>query len=303
MPLPVTPSQPRPLDTRGTLLTLLNVGLFGFEAVANKLILQSLSPLLTSAVTFSLGGLCVLAWAHLQGQRLRPSDARGLAWQIANILVFSLITFLLLSGLQQVPAGWGNALLSSFPVWVFVWSTLILRTDRLTPGRTVGLAVALVGLYLLTGDASVSAVGAAWMMAGAATLGGQVCLVQRVARREGPVATLAWQHLGAGVVCGTAALLTGLQPADAQPMDLQRLLALGYVALVVNAFAFLSHTTLLARHPATDVSAFYLLRPFVGLLAAWLVLAEPVGPRLVLAAALVALGVLVVVRSPPKPVA
>jgi len=69
--------------------------------------------------------------------------------------------------------------------------------------------------------------------------------------------------------------------------------------IVIVAFAsYLAWFWLLARYPASELSAFSFLTPLFGMAAGGLVLGERIGAALMIAMALVAVGIYLVNRPP-----
>jgi drug/metabolite transporter (DMT)-like permease len=73
--------------------------------------------------------------------------------------------------------------------------------------------------------------------------------------------------------------------------------ALGFQIVIVAFASYLAWFWLLARYPASELSAFSFLTPLFGMAAGGLVLGERIGPALAVAMAFVAAGIYLVNRE------
>ncbi len=284
---------PEPLDARGVGAAMGMVCLFSGMTVARKLALPALSPLGSLGVTLVAGSAALATLALLAGQSLRPRGGLGLlllngCWYAAFTACFQL-------GLAQTGAGWSNSLQMAFPVFTLATSAFVLRTERPGPGRLLGMAVAMGGLFLLgrarTHGAAPSA--NALVLVSPVLLGTQICLVRALAARFGALPTVAWQQGVAGALCLAGSTGTGFwaSPAGVSALTPAAWMALAYMAFAAHAAAFWLQAKLLARYAASDVSAFFLASPFLGMLAARVALGEPLDPALLGSACVMAAGI------------
>ena len=82
---------------------------------------------------------------------------------------------------------------------------------------------------------------------------------------------------------------------DLQPFHLA---IFSFQVVVVVTLGFSAWFWLLSKYPASDMASFGFLAPLFGVAFGWLILSEPVGPRLVIALALVGTGIVLVNRKP-----
>ena len=139
------------------------------------------------------------------------------------------------------------------------------------------------------------------MLGDALVLGGAVCwgattVAIKANRRVHltPNKTLFYQ------LAGSALILLPLSAALGEPGVLApsavALTALAYQIVIVAFVSYLAWFWLLARYPASELSAFSFLTPLFGMAAGGLVLGERIGPALTIAMAFVAVGIYLVNR-------
>lgn len=283
----------KPLDARGVGASLVMVLLFSGMTVARKLTLPALSPLGGLGVTLVVGSAVLAAVAAVAGQSLRPRGGLGLlllngCWYTAFTACFQL-------GVAQTGAGWSNSLQMAFPLFTLATSAFVLRTERPGLGRLLGMAVAMGGLLLLGSARSQEAAPTAnaLVIVSPVLLGTQICFVRALASRFGALPTIAWQQGVAGGLCLLGVSFSGFWAGPDGPSGLTPAAwaALAYMAFAAHAAAFWLQATLLARYTASDVSAFFLASPFLGVLAAWVALGEPLDPALLGSACVMAVGI------------
>jgi len=135
---------------RATLLIILSALSFGSISVLTVLVTGAGVPLLTA-----------MAWRYLLGAILlgtiaRPRQLRAVPMQrVRQLLVIggcgqALITYLSLHALEYIPVGPLAFLFYTYPAWVALVAA-IRRTERLTPVRTIALALALAGVAIMVG--------------------------------------------------------------------------------------------------------------------------------------------------------
>jgi len=216
---------------------------------------------------------------------------------------------LFLTGLRYTTATHATLLVATIPVFTALVGIAIHaawpRSDIGEPARVpvlAGIAIALGGVaYLvlpaaLAGDAGGSAwLGDALVTANSLVYAIYLVLIRRYAARYGSLAVVAW-----GFTCGTLMALPLGGPAlleDAPRLGAEQWTLVVYVVLVATVFTYLANAWALRFASSAVVATYIFVQPIVASCLAWAVLDEVPSARLGLAAALVAAGVLVVIRG------
>jgi drug/metabolite transporter (DMT)-like permease len=182
---------------------------------------------------------------------------------------------------------------------------LMIPGERLRWLQMVGLLCAFAGIVLAFGDAlrfptyrELLGDGLAFL---AAILWSATTLVVKATRLTivSPHKVLLYQ-LGVSAILLPIVSATAGEPGivAATPMVLGML---AYQIIVVAFASYLAWFWLISRYPAGRLSSFSFLTPLFGLLAGALVLGEPVGWALMMALALVGIGIALVNRPAPLP--
>lgn len=276
--------------------------LWGLNQVAAKVALPEVPPLWQAALRSVGGALLVAAWARLRGVPLFGRDATLPGGLLAGML-FAVEFFCIFVGLQYTTASRMVVFIYVSPFVVALGMPFITKVERLSAWQMAGLLLAFAGVTLAfaegfhdpaaskdqwLGDALGLAAGIVW---------GLTTLAIRGTRLSSAAAekTLLYQLAISGLLLTIAALL------QHTPLP-HRLSALawglmGFQIVVVTTFSYLVWFWLIRCYPATRLTSFTLLTPVFGLMLGAGLLGEPVTPRLMIAVATVATGILLVNRA------
>jgi drug/metabolite transporter (DMT)-like permease len=188
------------------------------------------------------------------------------------------------------------------PFVVALGMPFIARAERLSVPQLVGLVIAFGGVAwaFAEGFTRPAAGDRQWL---GDALGGAAALLwgaTTLTIRGSPLAaasaekTLFYQLAVSGTALSTAAAAGGA-PWAAQ-LSLLAWASLGFQMIVVSFASYLMWFWLVRHYPATRLAVFTLLTPVFGLLLGALLLGEPITPRLVIALAAVAIGIVMVNR-------
>ena len=301
----MSPQRHEHLDGRATAILLACCLFWGFQQVLVKATLPELPPVFQAGVRFVCAAVILWGWCRWRGVRLFERD--GSLWPGLLVgLLFAGEFAALYLGLQHTTASRLTTFLYTSPFWVALLLPLFVPAERLRGLQWLGLACAFAAVAFALregfvhpepgvsaqGDLLAVLAGALW---GLTTVSIRATAVGRIAAEKAlfyqvsvsavtlPLLSLA---LGETWVWHWSAVATG-------SLLLQTL---------VGAFAsYLAWMWLLVHYPATKISAFVFLTPIFALVFGALWLGEPVTPSLVLALALVAVGIVLVNRQPATP--
>lgn len=275
---------------------------WGIVYVPSAWLVDRWPPLTAAGARVALGGLLLLGALALAGRPLRPriggAALAGVA--LTQTALFYGATFW---GIAHAGAGLAAVLANTDALFVAILAAAFLG-ERLERRQWAGIAVGLAGAAIvvwrgplwppaLAGDALV-------VVGGALAWGLGTVIVSRGmrGRRADPLALAGWQML----VGGAALALVGALAEEGRPSAGAGALGLVALTAVVGAALPLAlFYSALARAPAAEVSAWFLLVPAVGVLSAWPLLGEQPGARLAVGLAAVLAGLwLVVGRGRPE---
>lgn len=299
------PARHETLDVLAVALLLVMCACLAVGQVAIKVANAGISPLfqagLRSAGAAALLGLLAAA----RGTRLLAFDQTFWPSLLVSAL-FALEFALLYPGLQLTTASHAVILLYTSPFVVAVGAHFLLPGDRLTRAKLAGLLLAFGGVALVVlgrDQARIAAAGAP----GPTLLGDLLCLGGALAWggltlviRASALKTVSPERVTFVQLLLSAPILIALSLALGEPGLTQPTLlhwgAFAFTVVFVGFFVFTATNWLYLRYPASRVMAFLLLTPVFGVIAANVLLGEPLSPNLLGGLVLVVAGLWLVNR-------
>ena len=245
-------------------------------------------------------GAALLAAVVLIAREGLPREARAYGHLVvlgffSVALPFMLITWAELS----VDSSLAAVLTGAVPLFVIPFAALILRDERITLNKIIGILIGLVGVAIVVGFDPASLVGdelvaeLALIGAAASYAVGGVYARRNVHGLRPMIPALFQVTFGLAMVGIPAILLEGPVRLDIRP---EALFAVIWLGLLGSGAAYLVFFRLLGHWGATRTSLVAYLLPIWGIVLGALVLAEPVDARLILGTALVIGGIALVNR-------
>jgi drug/metabolite transporter (DMT)-like permease len=293
------------MATRSAYLAWLSVCLiWGTTYLAIRIALETIPPALVGAIRFTIAGVMLTAILRARGERL-PDRSYWIGLAIVGALMIGVGNGGVIWAEQWVPSGFAALIIASTPFWMTGIEAVLPGGERLTVRIVAGLTIGFSGILLLVWpDLTAGGVTGRQFAAGLVAL--QVaCLgwasgssyARRQGREQNALGAAALQMLFGGALMLVAATVLGewtrlsftWRSASAELY----LLAMGSLA------GYPAYVYALKYLPVSTVSLYAYINPIIAVVLGTLLLDEPFGPRVIVAAALVFLGI-AVVRWKPK---
>ncbi len=289
------------LDTLAVSLLLGCCLFWGLQQVLIKATLQELPPIFQASLRLAGATALLWLWSAWRGVPLFGRDGSLRAGLLAGALFGAEFACIYL-GLQYTTASRLTVFLYTSPFWVAVLVPLWDRSERLRPLQWVGLTCAFVAVVFalrdgfgagsastLHGDLLGLAAGALW---GLTTVVIRASTLKRVSAEK-----LLFYQLAVSAAAFPA-LSLGLGEVWVWRFSGFAITSL-LLQTAVGAFAsYLAWMWMLGRYPATKISVFVFLTPLFALLFGTLWLGEHVSTGLLVALAMVAVGIVLVNFKP-----
>lgn len=288
------------LDGIGVAMLFAVQGLLAVNQILIKLVNEGLQPVFFAGLRSALAVLFV--WAWLVWKRRPPRLNRAaLAPGLVIGAVFAAEFLCLFLALDLTTVGRASVIMYSMPVWFAILAHFGLG-ERISPTKAAGLALAFAGCA--TAILSRPPTGEASLIGDLCALGAALgwALTAYVARRpvmraEGPEMQLFWMVLVSAPILLVVAPAFGPLIRDLQPLHLAGLL---FQASVVVAGGFITWLWLMSVYPSSTVASFSFLTPILAVLLGALIFGESVTWAILLAAGLVAAGIVLINRTPAR---
>lgn len=285
------------LSSRAWAELLLLATIWGASFVSNRIALNEV-PVLTT-VAFRVTGAALLLWAYVRLRRL-PVPRDPAVWRaflvmglLNNVVPFTLITW----GQLTVPSGLAAIVNASTAIFGVIIAAIAFRDEVLTPRRLGGALLGLAGVATAIGPDVLAALDltALPQLALVAAAVSYACAAVWARKRLGGLAA---QVAAAGMLTGSALVMLPLAlTIDGLPgltHGAPTWLALGYLALISTAGAYLLYYRVLAMAGAGNLSLVTLLTAPVAILLGAVMLSEAIPARAWAGFALIAAGLLLI---------
>lgn len=266
--------------------------IWGSTYLAIRYAVQTLPPFAMAGARFVLAGAILAAWAWWR-EGARATAANWRAATIAGALLLAGGNGAVVWAEQRVPSGLAALLVAAMPFWMVLvdWLRPGGRAPRLAVA--IGIAVGMAGIVLLVGPGSLAGDRVDPLGATALVFGSLSWAIGSLYSRHAPLpksAILAtgMEMLTGGVVLLIIAAIAGeygrLDVAHASRASIA-----GYFYLVVfgSLIGFTAFAWLLRVSTPARVSTYAFVNPVVAVLLGWAIAHEPVGPRTLVAAAII----------------
>lgn len=281
---------------------------WGSTYLAIAVAVDTVPPFLMAALRFGLAGFVLLGWVALRrrGEFRLPSRREVRDTSIVGALLLGGGMGMVAWGEQTIPSGIAALLIALMPVWVAVLGRLFLG-ERLPRIAGIGIVVGFVGVAVLAGptalgasDALDAAGLAAIIVSPIAWSIGSLYATHRAVLPRHPLMATGSQMVAGSAVLAVMSVVTG-EPGrfDATAVSTESVAAFLYLTVIGSLLAFTTFGWMLRVAPLPLVATYAYVNPIVAVILGALVLGEPIGPRTLVAGAIIvgAVALIVTARS------
>jgi drug/metabolite transporter (DMT)-like permease len=267
---------------------------------------ETLPPFLMAGTRFLLSGAMLYAWARGRGEA-KPKPHH---WKAAAI-VGGLLLFSGNGGVvwaeQYIPSSLAALLISITPLWMVLLDWARPNGVRPNAGVSLGLILGLAGVAFLIGPVHLSTANRFYLWGFAAAVLATVSWAAgSVYSRHAALPSAPLLATGMEMLCGGAMLLglglltgeTGQLHFDA--VSLRSFLSFLYLVVFGSLIGFTSFSWLLGVAPISRVSTYAYVNPVVAVFLGWAFAHEALSPRMLAAAAIIVLGVVLITTYRPS---
>ena len=281
--------------------------IWGSTYLAILFAIETLPPFTMAGVRFLIAGGVLYAWARLHGRAAPPTPAQWRSTAIIGLLLLSAGNGLLVWSETRVASGVAALLVGIVPCWMVLIDWLRPRGTRPTFQIVMGLALGLAGMFWLIGPDALLGGGRADLLGAGAVLLGSLSWAagsiysRHAAAPASPFLATAMQMLAGGA----ALLLLGValgEPWLFDPAAFSAKSVAGLVYLIVfgSIIAFTAYVWLLRVSTPARVSTYAYINPVVAVFLGWALADEALTSRMLVAAAVIVLGVALITIAPAR---
>jgi len=295
-----------PLAIWGALIVLYLV--WGSTYLGMKVAIETMPPLVMGAFRFIPAGVLLVLFVVIRerGRIRRPSLRETRDAAIVGGLLLVGGTGLVAWAEQTIPTGVAAVVIALVPMWLAVLGFVFYR-EPVRPLLAVGIAVGLVGVAILAwpagGPGSLEPTGLAAILVAPICWALGTLYAARRAVLPGPALLASGIEMAAaGLVFIVVAGLSG-EWATFDPGAVSATSWAGIVYLIVlgSLVGYTTFAWLITVAPLSRVSTYAYVNPVVAVFLGWLVLAEPLTPRTIVASVVIIAAVALIVTARTRP--
>lgn len=274
---------------------------WGTTYLGIRVALESIPVALLAGLRWTAAGLLLAAVLPLAGERLPPPRTWG-AIAMTGFLMAVIGNGGVVWAQQHVASGLAAVIVAMVPFWSVLVEALLPRGERVTRRTLIGLTVGFAGIVVLVWP-ELTTGGAEGRLFVLGVLSLQIaCLgwalgtsyTKRYAVQASPLAASAMQMILSGVMLLGIASVTG--EWSRLSFTTRTTVAMTYLVLIGSIVGYSAYVYALKHLPISTVSLYAYVNPIIAVVLGTLILGEPFSLRIVLAAALVFTGIVIVRR-------
>jgi drug/metabolite transporter (DMT)-like permease len=279
---------------------------WGSTYLAIDIAVQSIPPALMCAIRFSIAGTVMLAVCAAMGRPVWYSAKQIALASVVGILLLMGGNLTLSWAELAVPSGLAALIVAITPLWFLVLDSLLLGHHRISWRGKAGLALGIVGLFVLFWPElhSRSALGRREFLSSLSLLGGSFSwalgsvLSKRWQSGMDVFSSTAWQVTAAGAGSFLFALVVG--DFSHVVWTVRGISAVMYLVVCGSWIGYTAYIWLLEHVPTSKVSTYAYVNPVVAVFLGWLILHESVDRFIVMGSVIVVLSVILVTSAKVK---
>jgi len=285
------------LDLKAVLIMVFLTMLWGFNYTAVKYSNQGLAPVFTSSLRSIIASICGVIYCLRSKEKLFQTDIMLFHGFMIGLL-FGLEFACIYVGLVYTDATRSIIFVNTSPFIVAIGAHFLLKGDRLTIVKIVGLVLAFMGVFIVFGGRPIRAkptmlLGDSLLILAAFFWGATTLYIKRfMAGKVQPIHTFLYQLIFSIPVLILISLI--LEPKWVTKIDFTVLLSLFYQSIIVGFISLLVWFKLIHTYSVSRLSSFTFFGPIFGVLFGVLILGEELTVSLIVGLPLVCLGIFLV---------
>jgi drug/metabolite transporter (DMT)-like permease len=277
--------------------------IWGSTYLAIRYAIGTIPPFLMAGTRFFVAGSALYLWQRLRGgPRPTPKQWRNAAIAGGSMLMIG--NGLLSWSELRIPSGLAALIVAIVPLWMVVFDWL---SGGPRPGRyaIVGIVLGLVGVGLLVGPSGPSGHGGVDPMGAFAVLIASMgwsagsLFARRADMPKSLVLTTGMEMIAGGVINGLVGVGTGeAAHFHIAAVSHDSLIGLVYLIVLGSWVAYSAYTYLVTAVTPAQLGTYAFVNPCIALVLGWLIAHETIGPRTVVAMAVIVGAVILLTLKP-----
>ncbi len=292
----------RNLDTFGVAGLCFFSLISGYNQVVMKVVNDGLQPVFCAGLRSLFAAFLILLWLFLTHKRIKVEKSLLPAILFYGVIFGAEFMFLYIA-LDLTSVIRVTIMFYTMPIWLALMNHFLLKNDKLSMGKTIGLFAAIIGVIISVSSSTASGGLKASIIGDLCALLGSIgwayfAFYSKNSRvsAESPDTLMFYAFLVSAPMLIILSMFYG---------DVVRNLTLLHYAgfsfqVLFASIGFIFWVWLFKRYSATTVASFSFLTPIMGIFFGWLLLSEQLSSALFVAGLLVIGGIYLVTRAETK---
>ena len=268
--------------------------IWGSTYLFNKMLLTEFPPFQLSGVRFTVSGIIILIIAILSKTPIKPKKVELKNAFIAGVLFLTLGNGCLVWALQYIDSGFAALLIASQPL-ILLFMLWILKGQSISLKSYVGVALGILGIYLLTMDqgigTNISWKGVILISISLLCWGYASIFVGSAKLPKNQFVNSAFQMSISGILLLLASYFFGEDMVSITNLSNKAYMFMVYLIVFGSIIAFSSFNYLLTKVSPEKVATGTYINPLVAVFLGWIVLDEKINATTIVAAFILLTGV------------
>lgn len=277
--------------------------IWGSTWLAIKAGLEFLPPFVFAGIRFATAAIALMMLTKLLHARIPRDRSSWIIMLFLGLFQISLPYGLVFWGEQYISSGLAAVLFATLPFFVVIFAHLLVKNEKLTRFKAIGVIASFAGLVAIFWRDIVSSQNFAFqnsLYGGLAVVGSSASgglgnvVAKRFAGRIDPAANVLVQAVTGAVILSSLGVAT--ESSSALRFTPYAIAAVLYLGIVGSALAFVGLYWLLTKATATNVSMLAFITPIIALVLGWVFLGEVPDQNVGFGAVLILAGVYMTVK-------
>ncbi|MGB5894425.1 MAG: EamA family transporter [Ignavibacteriaceae bacterium] len=268
--------------------------IWGSTWLAIRFGLETLTPIYSAGLRFSLAAFFILILMKIRGVRLQLDKISIQLYLIMGFLSFVIPFGLVYWAEQFVPSGMASVLFAVFPFFVAIFSFIFIASESLDIFKISGIVIGFTGIVIIFsdsfgGDISDYLIGMFAIVLSAIMQAGIAITIKKYGHHLNPLS----MNLVPMLIAGISMLVIGLAIEDTSTnsFGLNAALSILYLAFFGSVITFTSYYWLLKKINIVILSLIAFITPIVALILGFLIYNEQLSTNDFVGSAFVLFGV------------
>lgn len=269
--------------------------IWGSTWMAIRIGLDSITPILSAGLRFSLASILLYGFMKLKKVRIQTDRTSIILYLILGVFSFVLPFGLVYWGENYIPSWLASVLFAAMPFFVVLFSFTAFPKDKINTDSLIGMLIGFAGIIVIfSKNISMELTFSLWgmiaVLLSGALQGGIAVMIKKYGQHLNPLSMNFIPVLMAGVVLTIAGLT--MEDLSTVKFDLKALSTITYLAVFGTIVTFTTYYWLLKRMSVVILSLSSFITPIVAVFMGWMFIGEVLTARDLLGSALVLIGIL-----------